>query len=249
MSRLRPLAVLVASVITFGLPLALPAAAAQPRWSAAISPAAGDDDTPMDLTASGGCPAPATNVIGRAFGAGLPASGVIVVGNTAAGVRSDTTIRQPLAVTMRDIARDQPQVVNLHGVYRFVLTCRLPDRVASYGDYVAQVRFTSPTSYVALRSPVSTQGPILVDPTATPPAAGGTAPPATASGGVHSPGASTNGAGGTPGDGAPSPAAAVPVQRSSSSAGFALIGFAFLAVLLLLVTAARRRRSSAASER
>jgi hypothetical protein len=151
------LAVAVALVALARPALAAPATG---PWAATLSPAKGADDTPIEVTTSGGCPRPATNVVARVFGAGFPAEGVNVVGNTSANVRADVPFRMPLVVTLRDVARDQPSVVTLRGTYRIDVVCRTARDPKPLGVYSVALAFASPTSWVAAK-PVSTaRGPV-----------------------------------------------------------------------------------------
>ncbi|MBZ5734728.1 hypothetical protein K8Z61_09490 [Nocardioides sp. TRM66260-LWL] len=126
-----------------------------PQWQAFVKPSKGADDQPIEVRTSGGCPPPATNIIGRVYGAGFPKAGLNVIGNTDAGVSQKGAFTTALFKSMREFMFDQPNPVPLRGVYRIVVTCRLPDRDRSYGDYVVAIRFTSPRAWVAAR-PVST---------------------------------------------------------------------------------------------
>lgn len=119
------------------------------QWRAVVRPSRGVDDTPIEVRTTGGCPPPATNILGRAFGAGFPRDGVNVIGNTDAGVSAKGPFTTVLFRTLRDVMDEQARPVPLRGDYRIVVTCRRPDLDRSYGDYVVAVRFTSPHAWRA----------------------------------------------------------------------------------------------------
>jgi hypothetical protein len=154
--------VVLLAVLVAGPALAAESANTGPAgpWAATIVPRSGADDTPFEVTTSGGCPAPATNVVARVFGAGLPAEGVNVVGNTAANVRADSAFRVPLVVTMRDVARDQATVVTLHGRYVVDVVCRTARDPKPIGVYRAAVVFSSGTTWVADKPVTTAKGPV-----------------------------------------------------------------------------------------
>jgi hypothetical protein len=141
--RLLSGAVFGLSLLGLGLGGAVPASA---DGSLAVSPARGADDTPMQVTTSGGCPSPATNVLARIYGPGFGRDGENVVGNTPLG-GYDQPIVLPLSQTLRASAAAQTPPVTLHGVYTLVVSCRLPLKPASYTDYVSSIEFTTPHSY------------------------------------------------------------------------------------------------------
>ena len=146
-----------------GPALASPAAAAPaPVWQATVTPTSGSDTDYLSIVTSGGCPA--TNVVGRMFGAGLPSSGAVVVGNTAAGVTAYGAFTMPLAVTMRDVISEQPDLFRPSGGYRLVLSCHSSGSLASVGDYVARITYTSSTAWTATGPVTTAQGPIATHP-------------------------------------------------------------------------------------
>lgn len=114
-----------------------------------VDPPTGADDTPLDLLTSGGCPAPATNVVARVFGKGFPAGGQIVVGNTDAGVRRGSAFSVVPGDTLRAFAALQPTPAVLSGSYRVVVSCQEALGSVSLGDYVGTLVFSSPRSYTA----------------------------------------------------------------------------------------------------
>ena len=242
------LAVVVAVLVSVGGT----AFAGSGPWAATLTDASGADDTPIELVTSGGCPAPATNVVAKAYGHGLPAGGYNVVGNTSAGVRPDAAFKVPLTVTMRDVARDQATLVSLRGRYRFEVVCRTARDPRPLGTYVAGVTFSSPTRWTADRPLTTAQGPVSAPPAGGGDAAGA-APHPGAPGSTVAPG--TPGATGGPlANGGPGagvlPGGLLPGSAGSSDSGGSLLPVA----LLLLVAAglpaafvAGRRRGAAPS--
>jgi hypothetical protein len=125
-----------------------------------VVPAKGADDEPFSIRTSGACPLPARNVIGRIYGAGFPADGVNVIGNSSGGVSPDGAFEMPLLQTLRDTMVQQKKYVPLHGVYKLVLRCIIPAYVdRSYGDYVAKIRFLDPQHWVAMKAVTNVVGP------------------------------------------------------------------------------------------
>lgn len=114
-----------------------------------VDPAQGTDATPLTLLTTGGCPAPATNATLRLFGAGFPATGQIVMGNTDAGVAAARPFSVAPADTLRAFAAQQPTPAVLRGSYRLVLTCQEPLEPAGVGRYEGTLVFTSPRAYRA----------------------------------------------------------------------------------------------------
>lgn len=141
------LASLVA-LLAGGLLLA-PAAHAADIGTAAVTPATGSDTSSMTLTTSGACPANATNIIVSVTGAGFPAGGQNVVGNSPIdtyGSTPDGGLVIPLSQTMRDYA-NTAGFTTLTGKYSFLVTCRTAFNGTSLGDFPAGVWFTSNTAY------------------------------------------------------------------------------------------------------
>ncbi|MDP3713305.1 MAG: hypothetical protein Q8R60_12575 [Mycobacteriales bacterium] len=180
-----------------------------------VDPPTGADDTPLDLLTSGGCPAPATNVVARAFGNGFPAGGQIVVGNTDAGVRRGSAFSVVPGDTLRAFAALQPTPGVLSGSYRVVVSCQEALGSVSLGDYVGTLVFSSPRSYTA-RNPAVRPVPAPADAAPLPTGAPGAAQvPGAADGtAAAAPGA-------VPGSGADTAAAAAggtPTTKASATA-------------------------------
>jgi len=186
----------LAALVLVGLSgvVAPPSQAAEddhPVWKATVLPKSGGADDPIELMTSGGCPLPADSILGRVFGKGFPEEGENVIGNTKAGVTPNGPFSAPLIYSMKEFMSNQPQPVALEGTYRFVVNCRTAKYPRSHGDYVAEIRFTSPTRWVASK-PVTNAigqnlkldefGDPIPDPTSTPspgtkPSEGATADP------------------------------------------------------------------------
>lgn len=166
-----------------------------------VDPPTGGDDTPLALLTSGGCPAPATNVVARVLGAGFPTGGQIVVGNTDAGVRRGSAFSVVPADTLRAFAAQQPTPAVLRGSYRIVVSCQEALGSVSLGDYVGTLVFSSPRRYTA-RNPAVRPEPAPVDPAAVPlpGAATGAVPPALGSGGGSAPTPAASEVAADPGD-------------------------------------------------
>jgi hypothetical protein len=147
-----------------------PATAAQgDTWQATISKKAGATIEAFDILTSGGCPKPATNVVGFAYGAGFPKAGAIVVSNIDGPVSDESGMDIALVDNMPNIMATQPAPTALHGVYKFVIRCikaEWPDR--SYGEYVASIKFTDPGHWKAMPPLTTKKGPVVQIPTTGP---------------------------------------------------------------------------------
>ena len=144
-------------------------------WKATVSPAEGIANSPLTIQTSGGCPPPATNVIGNIFGAGFPKEGGVAIGNTEAGVRGDGPFEEPIGEALISLLASQGQGGQLSGIYTLVLSCIEPGSPidASFGDYVVKVKFDNPNHWRAL-PPVSREpGPVAPVPVAGQPSEGG----------------------------------------------------------------------------
>ncbi|MFE7447863.1 hypothetical protein ACFU7X_46225 [Streptomyces chartreusis] len=125
------------------------ASAAEAPAAMSVTPETGTDTEGMSLTTSAACPAEATNLIIDVKGAGFPADGQNVVGNSPIGTYGSTPqggIVVPLSDTMRNYA-STAGFTTLHGRYDFTLTCRTAFNGTSLRDFTASVWFTSNTAY------------------------------------------------------------------------------------------------------
>lgn len=210
-----------------------------------VDPPTGADDTPLDLLTSGGCPAPATNVVARAFGNGFPAGGQIVVGNTDAGVRRGSAFSVVPGDTLRAFAALQPTPGVLSGSYRVVVSCQEALASESLGDYVGTLVFSSPRSYTA-RNPAVRPVPAPVD--AAPVPTGARVPGTTGSSGA--PVAPDTDAGADAVTAGANPATTVPTSTSLSGSvddddsllPLAAAGLGGFGLAALLLGGARLRR-------
>lgn len=136
------------------------APASPPTWTATVEPSGTDQDAPT-ITTSGACPSPARDVIARIYGAGFPASGMNVIGNTSGGVSMESAFNAPLQQSLRDTRNQLPQYTPYSGTYTIVLSCIVPAYVNSpYGMYAVKIEFTDAQNWKALAPPSSAVGPI-----------------------------------------------------------------------------------------
>ncbi|RNL63272.1 hypothetical protein EFK50_16415 [Nocardioides marmoriginsengisoli] len=150
--------------------LGVPATAANgDEWKATISKKQGIALEPFDIETSGGCPLPATSMIGYGYGRGFPKEGAIVVSNTDGAVTNETGFTAALGDSMKNLMAAQPDPRGLAGEYRFVIRCikaEFPDK--SYGEYVAAIKFDKPDHWVALPPLTNKKGPVVQIPTTGP---------------------------------------------------------------------------------
>jgi len=160
--------------------LASPALASEgDEWKATISRKEGIALQPFEIETSGGCPLPATSMIGYGYGTGFPKEGAVIVSNSP--IDPARPFSAALVDSMKNLMAMQPDPRGLTGTYRFVIRCieaEFPDK--SYGEYVAAIKFDSADHWVAL-PPLSTKkGPVATNPSTgpdgEPPAADGSTP-------------------------------------------------------------------------
>lgn len=121
------------------------------KWRATLNVKQGHAAEPLAIITSGGCPAPATNIVGHVFGTGFPKEGGLAISNGDAGVRSDGPFEMPLAFTMTNLMARQPDPKPLSGTYRVVLSCIEPGLpFDSRGDYVVALKFDGPNHWKQL---------------------------------------------------------------------------------------------------
>ena len=234
------------ALVALGAPLGSPARAADdvPVWKATVIPKSGGADDPIELQTSGGCPKPADSILGRVYGKGFPKDGENVIGNTKAGVNPNGPFPAPLVYSIKEFMSNQPNPVALQGTYRIVVNCRTAKYPKSYGDYVAEIKFTSPTTWVASKPVTDKTGPVvkvdelgnpIPDGSATPGAKPGD-PSATASGGT-TPDAQAQAQGAPAASGDGSPALTASEESGNSALAYVLIigGIAVAAVTGLLL--------------
>jgi hypothetical protein len=102
---------------------------------------------------AGACPLPAANIVAKVAGAGFPAGGQNVVGNSSAGVSSYGPFEVFPIYTFSQMVPLMERPQPLRGSYRFVVTCRTAQNPTSYRDYATTVRFASPHHWVATEPP------------------------------------------------------------------------------------------------
>lgn len=172
----RAAGITAAALVAGGVSVAglAPAAQAAPgdRWQATITDEAGkpikqaNAAVPFYLTTSGGCPKPATNVVGFGYGVGFPKEGAVVVSNIDGPVSNERGFAVALVDNMINLMAAQPAPQQLTGTYTFVLRCIEPEFVdKSYGEYVTSIRFDSPAKYVAPPPLTTKKGPTVQIPT------------------------------------------------------------------------------------
>ncbi|MGI5514102.1 Ig-like domain repeat protein [Streptomyces sp. CA-106131] len=146
----RSLAATLVSVVGAGaFVLGTGGAEADVIGSMQVAPATGSDASGIDFTTSAPCPDTANAVIVTVKGAGFPADGKIVVGNSPVeiyNVAPNGGMIVPLMETMRDYA-NEAGFQTLQGRYDFTLTCRTTFDETSLGDFTAPIWFTSNTTY------------------------------------------------------------------------------------------------------
>lgn len=138
------------------------------QWKATISKKSGAAIEAFDINTSGGCPKPATNMVGFAYGAGFPEEGAVVVSNTGP-VDNEQGFTAAILDNMIGLMATQPHPQQLHGTYKFVIRCikaEWPDR--SYGEYVAAIKFDDPGHWRALPPLTQKKGPVVQIPTTGP---------------------------------------------------------------------------------
>lgn len=220
-----------------------PVAAVPQLGTLFVDPPTGADDTPLDLLTSGGCPAPATNVVARVFGNGFPAGGQIVVGNTDAGVRRGSSFSVVPGDTLRAFAALQPTPAVLSGSYRVVVSCQEALGSVSLGDYVGTLVFSSPRSYAA-RNPAVRPVPAPVDAAPLPGASPGAAqvPGTTGSSAAPLAPEAMGGAADLAAGADPATTVSAPVGDDGSLLPLAAAGFGGFGLAGVLLGASRLRR-------
>ncbi|MFD8072006.1 Ig-like domain-containing protein [Streptomyces sp. NPDC059718] len=153
----RRLSLVLASAIAAGgiAVAAAGTARAEVIGSMEVAPAIGTDVSGISLTTSGPCPEEATNLIVKVKGAGFPAEGQNVVGNSEIAIYPAVPgggFTVPLMQTMRDYAKDAG-FTELKGRYDFTLTCRKAFGADTFGDFTSAIWFTSNTAYQSTPPP------------------------------------------------------------------------------------------------
>jgi hypothetical protein len=270
LARTRPRHAAFTLLVVSGLATALIgagwAAQAEPASAAAhalyFAPSAGTGMTPAYVVTDSACPASSSNIVGRAYGHGFPASGQAVVNNSTAGVSHASPFVIPLEDTMNSFA--QLNRTHLQGTYRITLTCT--DRLQLHPSVVfaGTMTFNSRLHYTAAAPPASvvsavqgaqsaangSAGPATIAP-ATPPTAGaGSAGASGSNGSKTAPGETPTATGGARTDAGGAPAA-VPLADSSTvhrgpivSLPITLLGVALILFTAGLLVVDHRRRAA-----
>lgn len=132
-----------------------------PAWQAVSNLKQGTDNTPFDVITTGGCPLPATNVVGFAFGSGFPKEGGVVIGNGDAGVSAEGPFAMPLSSSMQQLVAMQPDPKPLSGTYKIELRCVTPGLEQTTGRYVFAIKFLDAKRWKAMPPLTSSKGPNL----------------------------------------------------------------------------------------
>ncbi|SNT03669.1 Ig-like domain-containing protein [Actinacidiphila glaucinigra] len=148
--------VLASAIAAGGIAVAAAGTArAEVIGSMEVAPATGTDLSGISMTTSAPCPEEATNLIVKVRGAGFPAEGQNVVGNSDIAIYPAAPgggFSVPLMQTMRDYAKDAG-FDELKGRYDFTLTCRKAFGADTYGDFTTAIWFTSNTAYQSTPPP------------------------------------------------------------------------------------------------
>jgi len=140
----------------FGAPAS---AKAGDQWQGTVSKKQGIALEPFDIVTSGGCPKPATNIVGFGYGVGFPKEGAVVISNNGP-VSNEGGFTAAMVDSMKNIMALQPDPRGLKGTYKFVVRCivsEFPDK--SYGEYIAAIRFDKPDHWVRVAPLTHKQGP------------------------------------------------------------------------------------------
>lgn len=201
----------VGGLALFALALGVAPAQAEDAetWRADTSTRKGTADIPFEIKTSGGCPAPATNMIAWVTGQGLPKEGAIAISNTTAPAMDQPFVGYVID-SMSNLMVAQGSSAPLAGTYTFRLQCITAEHYDhSYGDYVVKIEFTDPKHWRMLPPVTKKTGPNSAD-------------PSTAGGAVDGSGNSDpSDAGGAGGAGPDAAAAAADSQAAAEAAAAA----------------------------
>ncbi|MYZ40955.1 MULTISPECIES: Ig-like domain-containing protein [unclassified Streptomyces] len=145
--------------------LGAPVAQADTLGTLTPSPATGTDTSGVNLRTSGTCPEPADHILVSVTGAGFPAEGQNVVGNSDISIYPvvGDGFEVPLTETMRDYA-NTAGFKTLEGRYEFTVTCRKAFGSTTYGDFKGSIWFTSNTAYQSTAPAQPTTAALTVSP-------------------------------------------------------------------------------------
>lgn len=195
-------------------------------WRAETSTPKGTADIPFEIKTSGGCPAPATNMIAWVTGKGLPKEGGIAISNTTAPAMDQPFVGYVID-SMSNLMAAQAPGAPLVGTYTFRLQCITAEHYDhSYGDYVVKIEFTDPKHWRMLPPVTKKTGPNSADPATAGGAVDGSgnsdpsdAGAAGGAAGGSAPGAGSDAAGATPDSQAAAEAAAAADASTADRAG------------------------------
>lgn len=150
----RRIAVGVATMATVGgaviLAGAAPSQAAGPGVLT-ISPASGNNNTTISMTTAGPCTSTnATNLQATISGAGYPAGGANVVGNTAISAFQTTSAGGylvPMSLSLQDHGNQQTPPVVFSGRYDFTVFCRAKINPTVLGSWTGSIWFSDPKTW------------------------------------------------------------------------------------------------------
>ena len=225
------------------------AASAQGTPSLWFAPTHGNDSSAVTVVTSGSCTR-GTNLIGRIYGPGFPASGQIAVSNSPTSAYDRTKgggYVVPLGATVRDLLSMQPRQTIAHGDYRVVIACRDAVRRNEYATFSGVLHFGSAAQFFAPPAPKTATEIAPADPTGSTGAAPqpGGAGPATS---VLPSSAPVGSSGGSPQRRVGLPAASTAKQSDRGALPALALVFGAVAVLggLGLVVARRLKPSNGA---
>ncbi|MDI1465854.1 hypothetical protein QEZ54_33265 [Catellatospora sp. KI3] len=113
-----------------------------------VHPGASLDTASIKVVTSRGCPSAADGFYVKVRGHGFPASGLVAVATTDAGLSHTDGFAAYFALTMMDFAADHHTA--LAGTYDITLSCIDQFTQESKGEFTGSIRFSSPTKYQAL---------------------------------------------------------------------------------------------------
>jgi hypothetical protein len=148
MNRLSRVALLLTVTVGVLASVAPAPAQAEPIGGLIIIPGSGSDLDTIRLRTSAGCPAKADAYYARMTGQDFPPDGLVVTGNTAAGLSHRFGFDVYLAQIMRDYANENRTI--LGGRYDITVFCIDSFTTQSYGEFIGSLEFTSPTHYEAV---------------------------------------------------------------------------------------------------
>jgi len=121
-------------------------------------------DVAPEFDTNGPCPAPATNIIVNIYGAGLPASGGVLVGNislAAVGGNAQGGKHLAAGTTLKQIFTDN-SVIHPSGQYTIQAECQNVSGGTKYGEFVGLIQFSSTTSDPLFEASYTTSVPAAV---------------------------------------------------------------------------------------